>query len=222
MGVSTRGIRLPKLGRIIRLLSLLLLMHGAVALAQDCHYSTWQWDVAARKAVGFKNVARSFESLGDLDRDARSGCSVCIEDQALIRIDGIEPFRICKRYAERVRGVLAELLSDGVPIKSVVGYRVGKSRGAVDALGRRTQFSNHSFGVAMDINSQSNGLYSNCLAFNEHCELLRGGHWRPGRDPYSLTPNGEVVTKMKSIGFKWGGEIEGRQKDFMHFSLTGY
>jgi len=26
---------------------------------------------------------------------------------------------------------------------------------------------------------------------------------------------------MVAEGFKWGGEIEGRQKDFMHFSLSG-
>ena len=32
----------------------------------------------------------------------------------------------------------------------------------------------------------------------------------------------EYIQYLKDIGFKWGGEILGKQKDFMHFSPSGY
>ncbi len=84
------------------------------------------------------------------------------------------------------------------------------------------EFSNHSYGIAIDINTDHNGLYGNCVEFGPQCQLIRGSLWRPGVDPYSLQLNGLVVKKLKEIGFKWGGEIKGKQKDFMHFSLSGY
>jgi hypothetical protein len=96
-----------------------------------------------------------------------------------------------------------------------------KSRGAADGNGNRIGFSNHSFGTAIDINPEQNGLYDNCITFGPQCRLLRGGEWRPGT-PGTLDKNGDIVTLFKQAGFQWGGEIVGKQKDFMHFSLTGY
>jgi hypothetical protein len=112
-------------------------------------------------------------------------------------------------------------MENGERIFSVVGYRVGMTRGNFDALGNRTRFSNHSFGIAIDINEQQNGLYDRCITFGPACRLRRGGNWIPGQEG-SLTPESPVVKAMKRIGMKWGGEIEGHQKDFMHFSPSGY
>ncbi len=64
-------------------------------------------------------------------------------------------------------------------------------------------------------------MYDNCVQLGPECRLLRGGEWRPGM-PGTLEKDGEIVNMLKSAGFRWGGEIAGRQKDFMHFSLTGY
>jgi hypothetical protein len=99
---------------------------------------------------------------------------------------------------------------------------VGLTRGPIDPDGNRTRFSNHSFGVAIDINPKHNGLYTNCFQFGPQCKRIRGGHWRPHQDPFSLKPDGNVVKALQRIGLKWGGRIQGRQKDFMHFSITGY
>lgn len=95
------------------------------------------------------------------------------------------------------------------------------TKGDVDALGHRTRFSNHSFGIAIDINEQQNGLYDRCIRFGPACRLRRGGVWNPDQAG-SLTRDSPVVKALGQIGLKWGGAIEGRQKDFMHFSPSGY
>jgi hypothetical protein len=86
----------------------------------------------------------------------------------------------------------------------------------------RTRFSNHSFGIAIDVNSASNGLYTNCISFGAQCRLHRGGPWRPASDTASIAADSRLVRRMRAAGFRWGGEIRGRQKDFMHFSPSGY
>ncbi len=208
---------------ILLLISLLGLMSMASTLrAQTCTYSTWSWNVNLKKAVLYRTVRKSYPQLTVKEIDVQTGCSVCKEDQVAIKLPGIKPFLMCRQLALRVKSTLSELLNQGQLIKEVIGYRVGQTRGKLDAHGNRTGFSNHSFGIALDINPQSNGLYTRCFRFGDQCRLLRGGKWQPGKDPRSLKANGLIVRQLKRIGFKWGGEIKGRQKDFMHFSITGY
>jgi hypothetical protein len=59
------------------------------------------------------------------------------------------------------------------------------------------------------------------VEFNADCRLIRGGHWSP-EFATSIQADGRIVYAMESMGLKWGGEILGKQKDFMHFSPTGY
>jgi hypothetical protein len=198
------------------------LMASNAAMAQSCHYQDWRWNVAQQRAVQKKTIIKDASALLPDEFDARSGCSVCAEDQQVIRLEGLPEFSVCKRYASNVRDTLQQLISQGEQIDSVIGYRVGRTRGDIDAQGNRSGFSNHSYGIAIDINTAHNGLYGNCMQFGPRCKLLRAGPWRPGNDPYSLRADGLIVKTFKEAGFKWGGEIEGRQKDFMHFSPTGY
>lgn len=187
----------------------------------SCNYSTYKWNVNLKKAVDFKRVSHSYAELTVDEVDPITGCTVCEEDQVIIDIPHVESFRICKKVAPEIRRALYVIIESGEPIFKIIGYRVGKTRGEPDGEGNRTGFSNHSFGVAVDINPDQNGLYDRCIDFSGDCRLIRGGEWLPGR-PGSLTPDGETVRLMKNAGFKWGGEIEGKQKDFMHFSRTGY
>jgi hypothetical protein len=53
------------------------------------------------------------------------------------------------------------------------------------------------------------------------CRLIRGGHWSPDTAA-SIQADSEILHAMESMDLKWGGEILGKQKDFMHFSPTGY
>lgn len=201
---------------------LLMLCAPATLFANECHYQEWRWNVIEQRAVQHTSIVKDSALLTPEERDAASGCSVCEEDQQEIHVAGIPRFSVCKRYAAAVEDSLHQLLSQGEQITSVIGYRVGRSRGAIDASGNRTAFSNHSYGIAIDINSEHNGLYDRCQIFNAECRLLRGGAWRPESDPLSLKRSGPIVTQMRAIGFLWGGEIAGQQKDFMHFSPSGY
>ncbi len=205
---------------IVMCLSLMLM--ASPGLAQTCSYSTWSWNVNLKKAVAYRDVRKPYQELKEHEIDRVTGCSICVEDQVEINLPNIKPFLICRQLAPQLQSTLRELIKLGQPIKTVIGYRVGQTRGKIDDNGNRTGFSNHSFGIALDINAQHNGLYTECFTFGEQCRLLRGGHWRPDKDPLSLKLNGQIVGQLKRIGFKWGGEIKGRQKDFMHFSITGY
>ncbi len=193
----------------------------AEAAPAACTYELQAWNVHQKGTITIKKVSHSYDELTPEEVDAVTKCTVCSEDQVLISIPGIEPFSLCSRIAPGVQRVLSYLKMQGAPVRTVVGYHVIKSRGPVDGNGNRTGFSTHSFGTAIDVNPEQNGLYDNCIRFGPQCRLLRGGEWMPGV-PGTLEKDGDIVTAIRREGFRWGGEIEGRQKDFMHFSLTGY
>ena len=193
----------------------------ASAEPETCTYSTYKWNVNEQRAVDYHEVTKLYSEVIDTERDELSGCTVCLEDQQWITVADLAPIRLCKKYAQRVENELDRLSKNGESIFKLVGYRVGMTRGNVDELGNRTQFSNHSFGIAIDVNDEQNGLYDQCLVYSDQCRLRKGGRWSPSQ-PGSLTEDSRIVSTMKMLGFKWGGEIAGKQKDFMHFSPSGY
>ena len=187
-----------------------------------CTYSTYKWNALLRKPVEFEEVTKSYSELSSSEIDSLSGCSVCDQDQVEIRLPNIQPFRVCNVIAGQIEKILFDAIDSGYVIDEIVGYRNGKTRGPIDTKGNRTQFSNHSFGIAIDINPDDNGLYDQCIEWGPECRLIRGGEWTPGTDPKSLTKESYLVVELKKAGLLWGGEIAGRQKDFMHFSPSGY
>ncbi len=188
---------------------------------QTCSYNSYAWNVRSKSAVNRQFVEKPYSDITPLERDARTGCSICLEDQRRVKLrNGIE-FQMCSVLAGRTEKALNTLLAQGEIINSVTGYRVGLTRGMLDDQGNRTEYSNHSFGIALDINADINGLYGNCIQFNEGCKLRKGGRWQPNK-PGGLYRNSPTVRTLINIGYKWGGEIKGRQKDFMHFSPSGY
>jgi len=194
---------------------------GDKVWARTCSYDVAVWNVPAGKIIEVRSVRHPYHELTEEEVDPETGCTVCSEDQVTVSLPSIADFRLCKKVAPRVIETLNKLIRKGVPIISLRGYQVVRSRGEMDGNGNRTMLSNHSYGTAMDINRELNGLYDQCLEFGPECRLLLGGHWRPG-EPGTLVENGPVVRAMKELGFKWGGGIKGRQKDFMHFSFSGY
>lgn len=189
---------------------------------ETCTYQSTTWSTTRRTVVDARTVRKPYGKLGKDEVDpGGTGCTVCEEDQELVELPGLEPMRVCWRLAPKVREILAGLIERGEPIRELRGYKVIRSRGAIDAKGNRTGFSNHSFGAAVDINRSLNGLYDGCVNWGPKCRLNQGGKWRPGT-PGTLTADSAIVKAMKEAGFRWGGEIAGTQKDFMHFSPTGY
>ena len=200
--------------------SVLLLCEASNARADQCAYNTWDWDKRLGKSVNHRRIVKDRAELSPQERGTIPGCTVCEQDQAEIRAPGLQPFKVCKALRDPIMRALDRAREEGFPIQSVIGYRVGKTKGALDAQGRRTEFSNHSYGVAIDVNAERNGLYDSCWTFGPQCKLQRGGVYRADASG-AITPDSALYRAMRAEGLKWGGEINGKQKDFMHFSLNG-
>lgn len=186
-----------------------------------CTYTTYRWSVPLRRAVERHTVRHPYSELIPAEVDSVTGCSVCEEDQVAITVANLPSVQLCRKLAPEIGATLQRLAAAGVPLLSLTGYRVGMTRGPTDAAGLRTVFSNHSFGAALDVNAELNGLYDNCVSFGPECRLLLGGRWQP-QLPGGLYAQGAVVEALRAAGLRWGGSIAGKQKDFMHFSVTGY
>lgn len=204
----------------------LVLAAGAIAVRAEtppriCTYQLYFWNATSQSPAGNRTVRHPYAEVSGDEVDAASGCTVCEEDQAVVHLPPLKPFRFCRKYAPALRAALERLLASGAPLFEIDGYRAGRTRGPLDAAGNRTAFSSHAYGTAVDINRSLNGFYHDCPAFSPRCRLMQGGPWRPGV-PGTLTADSPIVLVLKAAGFKWGGEEDGTQKDFMHISLTGY
>lgn len=199
----------------------LCMLSPVLANQKNCSYTTYKWNTSLKKAVAFEQVNKPYSELTQNEIDPITGCSVCSEDQVVLKIPHLPKVKVCKQVASNIERALTIANNSGQPIVELVGYRVGMTRGEIDADGNRTQFSNHSFGTAIDINPAYNGLYDNCIQFNSSCRLIKGGPWN-SEQKESISADSVLVEQMRRVHFLWGGQIAGKQKDFMHFSLTGY
>lgn len=186
----------------------------------ECRYTYSVWNVRAKASKAHRKVAKPYSQLTAQEKGPLS-CTPCEADQVPVKLSNGLEFQACRFVADKVRGALEASLSRGQKIISVVGYRAQMSKGPADQDGNRTELSNHAFGVALDVNESANGLYNRCFSWSPGCVLGKGGPYRPGTE-LSLTEKSPVVEEMRKIGYDWGGKIAGRQKDFMHFSPSGY
>lgn len=202
---------------------------------ETCTYRTYNWSTEERRAVNRQTVEHPYSEVVDDERSpADPRCTVCSEDQVTIDpadfgLD-LESIRVCWAYADEIREALQNIVDSGeFRVVELTGYRPGRTRGrVVDEL--RTEWSNHSFGTAVDINADHNGLYRSCdvdevTADNiDDCRLGVGGEWDPHGDPSRTITRDSVVYRefIDRVGWQWGGEIDGSTKDMMHFSPDGY
>ncbi|MFA5138716.1 MAG: M15 family metallopeptidase [Elusimicrobiota bacterium] len=192
----------------------------AVSTPAVCTYRYTVWNAKLRRSTRSGEVKKSYSELAS-DETGPLGCTLCREDQQEVELSNGVRFMVCAKAAEAVRSALEKAIRSGQKVETVMGYRVQKSKGPLDKKGERTQWSFHSFGVAVDLNEGHNGLYDRCVRWGPGCRLIKGGRHKD-EDPLSIKPTDPVVSAMKEAGFLWGGTIEGRQKDFMHFSPSGY
>lgn len=191
-----------------------------IAQAKICEYHFTVWNTKTKSSDGPFTINKDYKDLKPSELGPL-GCTPCEIDQKEIILDNKMKVKICIKLAGPLLETLNQILKLGYPLESILGYRPSISKGIADASGRRTELSNHAFGTAIDLNENYNGLYVNCLQWSSNCRLQKAGIYRPGH-PLSLTMNSVPVLLLKKIGLKWGGEISGKQKDFMHFSPTGY
>ena len=78
-------------------------------------------------------------------------------------------------------------------------------------------FSQHAYGLAIDVNTFQNPYHSGDVVLPELASsYLRRDQVRPGM----ITADGPVVAAFREIGWSWGGDWNSL-KDYQHFSLTG-
>lgn len=200
---------------------LIFLLSTEWTQAFDCHYDFTIWNTRTRTSLGPFKVENWQKDLLPFEKGPQ-GCTLCLEDQVTVGLSNGLSFTICKKVRHTFLTALENALKKKVALVSVLGYRPSKSKGSADANGLRTEFSQHAYGVAVDVNEEHNGLYVNCPVWSETCTLTKGGPYRPYADPASLTQDSVLVQELLKSGIKWGGEIRGGQKDFMHFSPDGY
>ena len=202
---------------------------------ETCTYDAYAWDTRKKRSTDHFHVEKPYSEVTDEERDPNApDCTICIEDQVTIHPKdfgvNLGSIRICHRFAPQVKQALTEIAqSKQFDIIQLEGYRPGKTRGKIDANGLRTQWSQHSYGTAIDINANRNAIYSNCTnkivnSSNDvkDCKKGIGGAYQPEKQPrVSIVKDGVVYNRMTQF-WKWGGEIDGTTKDIMHFSITGY
>jgi hypothetical protein len=200
-----------------------------------CSYRTYNWSTEERRAVNRRTIEHSYADVTDDERSpADPRCTVCSEDQVAIDPSEFgfdhEEVWVCWAYADEIRTALSNIAgSEEFRLVELTGYRPGRTRGRV-VDGLRSEWSNHSFGTALDVNADYNGLYRSCdvdevTASNiDDCRLGVGGEWDPNDNPRRTVTRDSIVYSefIERVGWMWGGEIDGSTKDMMHFSPDGY
>ncbi len=171
------------------------------------------------------------------------GCPVPLDELRLLSLrywgfDGQPhqgPIVVNQAVAGQVVAVFRRLFQARFPIQQLhlaVQYRPNQDdpndtrnytsgfncRPVVTARGPLAGWSQHAWGLAIDINPIQNP-YVTADGY------VRNVHARPYRDrslrlPGMIHPGDVVVRAFAAIGWKWGGSWSG-SKDYMHFSSTG-
>ncbi|MBU0505772.1 M15 family metallopeptidase [bacterium] len=201
------------------LLTLIFLLPFQAVANDTCSYTYTVWNTAQKRTVMKQKITKLRSELTEAEKGPFN-CTICKEDQEIVTLDNDASMKLCRHVAEKIKGALNQVLKEGYDIQSLVGYRPSKSRGPVDAKGNRTQFSQHAFGVAVDVNQEFNGLYTNCQEWGPTCKLIKGGTYDP-KKPLAITAKSPIIPAMEKAGLKWGGFRKDSLKDFMHFSPDG-
>jgi len=112
-----------------------------------------------------------------------------------------------KKVAEDVKKIFEEIYNgkEKFPIKYCIGYS-----------NREKSTSQHNLGLAIDINPDENYF------IGRDGVIKAGKFWKPGENPYSILPDGDVVRAFKKYGWHWSPEMNwSNGADYMHFSLSG-
>ncbi len=176
-------------------------------------------------------------------RTWQPGCPAPLREQRLLSLgywgfDGQAhqgPMVVNQAVASRVVSVFRQLFQARFPIQEMhlaVQYLPGHDdpndtrnytdgfncRPVVTARGPLASWSQHAYGLAIDINPIQNPyVAADGYVRNLHARRFRD---RSLRLPGMIHPGDVAVRAFAAIGWKWGGDWNGH-KDYMHFSATG-
>ena len=119
------------------------------------------------------------------------------------KVPGKMKVQVLNLLADEVKEIFTEIYNgpEKFPIKLIGGYEWRPN--GLSSL--------HSLGRAIDINPDENPQLS------PEGNILVGKKWEPGQNPYSITPDGDVVRAFTSRGWVWGAGY--RRPDYMHFDF---
>ena len=119
------------------------------------------------------------------------------------KVPGKMKVQVLNLLADEVKEIFTEIYNgpEKFPIKSIGGYEWRPN--GLSSL--------HSLGRAIDINPDENPQLS------PEGNVLVGKKWEPGQNPYSITPDGDVVRAFTSRGCVWVAGY--RRPDYMHFDF---
>ncbi len=165
------------------------------------------------------------------------GCPVAADDLSWVRLTfwGFDNARhtgeilVNREVANDVVSVFRQLYDERFPIEEMrINTKAeqtapptgdGNDTGSFNCRATRgaTFFSQHAYGLAVDVNPFQNPYHRDDVVLPERASsyLERGWHRRG-----MITPQGPVVRAFASIGWTWGGTWNSL-KDFQHFSRNG-
>ncbi|HHU32713.1 MAG TPA: hypothetical protein GXZ50_08645 [Clostridia bacterium] len=114
--------------------------------------------------------------------------------------------KVHQAVADDVKKIFEEIYNgkEQFPIKSCVGFSW------------RGETSQHNLGLAIDINPEENYF------IGRNGTIKAGKLWKPGENPYSIIPGGDVVRAFNKYGWHWSPDMNwSNGADYMHFSLSG-
>ena len=165
------------------------------------------------------------------------GCPVAVDDLAWVRLtfrgfDGLRhtgELLVHREVARDIARVFGALYRADFPMEQVGIERTydpdtpptGDGNGTGAFVCRpstgATYFSQHAYGLAIDVNSFQNPYARGEVVLPELAsDYLARDRVRPGM----VTADGPVVRAFAAIGWEWGGDWR-RSKDYMHFSRNG-
>ena len=170
----------------------------------------------------------------------KPGCPVPISDLRLLRFNYVGfdgetkrgPMVVNVTVAEDVLSVFEQLFDAGFPLKRLALAKEYKPkrddpsqhrsvtasfncRPVITTDGPQETLSQHSYGLAVDVNPLQNPEVS--LGTPGEC----GNHRDRALDMAGMIHADDVVVRaFAAIGWRWGGDWSS-MKDYMHFSLTG-
>jgi D-alanyl-D-alanine carboxypeptidase len=167
----------------------------------------------------------------------RPSCPVAAPDLAWVRLAfwGFDDRRhtgellVDRTVADDIAEVFGRLYRDRFPLEAVViesradlaapptGDGNPTTAFVCRAVTGGTSYSQHAYGLAVDVNSFQNPYHSGGLVLPE----LSGSYLDRDRvRPGMILPGGPVVRAFRGIGWSWGGDWHSL-KDYQHFSRNG-